>query len=223
LYLYVNAALHRRIAGDTTYLNRAEAEWNWFASSGMINSSNLINDGLTIRSDRTCVNNGGYTWTYNQGVILEGLTELYRATNGSSSLAKAVTLADASTGSSLLNPVSATAPRGELADPASGVTSGDAPTFKGAYMRGLAELNSATGLYNCYLARQSAIAYLNDRNPADQYGYSWAGPWSSTAQTGPDQPTSAQQGSALFLANAGPAFTSPSDPAVTTALNCAGG
>ncbi|HEX6523732.1 MAG TPA: glycoside hydrolase family 76 protein [Streptosporangiaceae bacterium] len=223
LYLYVNAALHNRIAGDTTYLNRAEAEQKWFASSGgMINSSDLINDGLMIQSDGTCVNNGGYTWTYNQGVILEGLTELYKATQSNSYLSEATALADASTGSSQLNPVSATAPEGELADPASDVTSGDAPTFKGAYIRGLTDLNNATGLYGCYLARQSAVAYLNDRNPADQYGYSWAGPWSSTPQSGPDQPTSAQQGSALFLANAGPAITSPSDPAVTTALNCTG-
>ncbi len=220
LYLYVNAALHNRIAGDTTYLDRAEAEQNWFTKSGMINSSNLINDGLTNQPGGACANNGGYTWTYNQGVILAGLTELSRATNDNSYLAQAATLADASTGSSQLNPVSATAPDGELADPASGVTSGDAPTFKGAYIRGLTELNGATGKYGCYLARQSAVAYLNDRNPADQYGYAWAGPWSSTAQDGPDQPTSAQQGSALFLANAGPAFTSPSDPAVQTALTC---
>jgi uncharacterized protein (UPF0297 family) len=223
LYLYVNAALHNLISGDTTYLDRAEAEWNWFDASGMINSSNLINDGLTIESNGTCVNNGQYTWTYNQGVILEGLTELYKATGNSSYLSAATTLANASTTSSVLNPVSSTAPQGELADPASDDTSGDAPTFKGAYIRGLAELNSVTGAYDCYLARQSAVAYLNDRNPADQYGYAWAGPWSSTAQNGPDQPTSAQQGSALFLANAGPAFTSPSDPAVTTALNCTGG
>ena len=222
LYLYVNAALHNRIAGDTTYLNRAQAEWNWFAASGMINSSNLVNDGLTIQSGGTCVNNGGYTWTYNQGVVLEGLTELYKATNNNSYLSEATALADASTGSSVLNPVSATAPRGELADPASGETSGDAPTFKGAYIRGLTEFHNATSRYGCYLARQSAVAYLHDRNTADQYGYSWAGPWSSTAQNGPDQPASAQQGSALFLANAGPAFTSPSDPAVTTALNCTG-
>ena len=219
LYLYVNAALHNLIPGDTTYLNRAEQEWNWFSQSGMINGSNLINDGL---NSSTCANNGGYTWTYNQGVILEGLTELYKATNNSSYLSEATTLANASTTSSVLNPVSSTAPRGELADPASGETSGDVPTFKGTYIRGLADLHNATGSYGCYLARQSAVGYLHDRNPADQYGYSWAGPWASTPQNGPDQPTSGQQGSALALANAGPAFTSPSDPAVTAALNCTG-
>lgn len=227
LDLYVNAALHNRIPGDTTYLNQAVREWNWFSASGMINGSNLINDGLT--TDGTCVNNNGQTWTYNQGVVLEGLAELYKATGDGGYLAKAETLATASTTSGLLNPVSATAPKGELTEPGGSPSDSNTPMFKGAYIRGLDILNkviaglvNASGPYSCYLARQSAVAYLHDRNPADQYGLSWAGPWSSTAQNGPDQPTSGQQGSALFLANAGPAFTSPSDPAVTTALNCTG-
>ena len=41
----------------------------------MINSDGLVNDGL-----HRCVNNGGTTWTYNQGVILGALAELWRAT-----------------------------------------------------------------------------------------------------------------------------------------------
>jgi len=224
LDLYVNAALHNRIPGDTTYLNQAVKEWNWFSATGMINGSNLINDGLT--TDGTCVNNNAQTWTYNQGVVLEGLAELYKATNNTAYLTEAKTLANASTTAATLQ-VS-----GELAEPgdsaASTGTSADHNTvmFKGAYIRGLMMLNNAVasaggttaGPYSCYLAKQSAVAYLNARNPADQYGYLWAGPW-----TTPNQPTSGQQGSALFLANAGPAFTSPSDPAVTAALTCTGG
>ena len=229
LDLYVNAALHNLIPGDTTYLTQAENEWTWFSASGMINSSNLINDGLL---NGTCANNGQTTWTYNQGVILEGLAELYKATGNTAYLTSAETLANASTTAATLNPVSATAPQGELSEPANAKgndpANQNAPMFKGAYIRGLSELNTviaaaddtSAGPYSCYLNRESAVAYLNDRNPADQYGYYWAGPWSSTAQNGPDQPTSGQQGSALFLANAGPAFTSPSDPAVTTALDC---
>ena len=57
-------------------LRWAKAEWSWFKGSGMINGSNLVNDGLTAR----CDNNHGTTWTYNQGVILAGLSQLYRAT-----------------------------------------------------------------------------------------------------------------------------------------------
>jgi predicted alpha-1,6-mannanase (GH76 family) len=234
LDLYVNAALHNRIPGDTTYLNQAVREWNWFSAPGrgLINSSNLIYDGLvTSPTSTTCTNaNHMQTFTYNQGVVLEGLAELYNATGNAGYLTSAETLANASTTSAALNPVSATAPRGELTEPGGNPSDGNSPMFKGAYIRGLGILNNVittttgtAGPYSCYLARQSAVAYLHDRNPADQYGYGWAGPWSSTAQNGPDQPTSGQQGSALFLANAGPAFTSPSDPAVTTALNCTGG
>ena len=220
LYLYLNAALHNRISGDTTYLARAMAEESWFLHSGMINGQNLINDGLTINSGGTCANNGGAVWTYNQGVILSGLTELYKATGDASVLNEAVQLAGASTSSPQLNPVSATAPKGELADPSA--SGGDEPTFKGIYVRGVYALNSvASGApYSCYLSRQAATAYVNDRNAADQYGNLWAGPWSSTPQGGADQPAAAQQGSAVFLQNAGPGFTSPSSPAVTSALNC---
>jgi len=43
----------------------------------MINNQGLINDGITDQ----CKNNGQTTWTYNQGVLLNGLTMLYSATN----------------------------------------------------------------------------------------------------------------------------------------------
>lgn len=50
----------------------------------MINSESLINDGLT--SD--CKNNGGLTWTYNQGVILGGLANLHKITNNATLLTR---------------------------------------------------------------------------------------------------------------------------------------
>ena len=227
LDLYVNAALHNLIPGDTTYLNQALNEWNWLdTTSGLLNSSFLFEDGeVPVSSGSTACTIGTHTqtFTYNQGVILEGLAELYKATGNMSYLNDGEALANASTTAPTLQV------NGELAEPndtaADTATSTDAnaPMFKGAYIRGLMMLNSAlasansttAGPFSCYLAKQSAVAYLNARNPADQYGYLWAGPW-----TTPDQPTSGQQGSALFLANAGPAFTSPSDPAVQSALTC---
>ena len=209
LYLYVNAALYNRTK-NTTYLTRAEAEWNWFSSSGLINASHLVTDGISAPGCGVSTT----VWTYNQGVILEGLTELYLATGNSSVIATAETLANASTSSPLLNPASATAPKGELADP-----SGN-PTFTGAYIRGLTQLNKEVGLYGCYLDRQSAVAYLNDRNDADQYGTHWAGPWHNTPQSTTAQPGGSQQGSAVFLQNAGLTYTSPTSPTISTALNC---
>jgi predicted alpha-1,6-mannanase (GH76 family) len=187
LFLELNAALHNRISGDTTYLQRAEAEWTWFSASGMINSSNLINDGLTS----SCQNNGDTTWSYNQGVPLAGLVELYRATGNQSLLTEAQKLANASTTSTYLNP------GGILQEPCeSGGCGADGPSFKGVYVRDLGVLNNQLSghPYTSYLTHQESAAYADDRTPLDSYGLHWAGPVDST--------DAARQQSALDLQNA---------------------
>jgi glycosyl hydrolase family 76 len=76
-FLSVAAHLANRVADpdqQARYLSWAEQEWQWFSQSGLINSDNLINDGL----NGNCENNHGTTWSYNRGVILAGLVELYR-------------------------------------------------------------------------------------------------------------------------------------------------
>eukprot|EP01047_Picozoa_sp_COSAG01_P025487 COSAG01_NODE_1612_length_9735_cov_74.461810_8_plen_506_part_00 len=57
----------------------AEAAFGWFNRSGMINKNHLVNDGLSSN----CSNNGRTTFTYNQGVILGGLSSLHRLRGGS--------------------------------------------------------------------------------------------------------------------------------------------
>ncbi|NUR02688.1 MAG: glycosyl hydrolase [Streptomyces sp.] len=166
LFLYLNAALHNRISGDTTYLGRAKAEWSWFSGSGMINADHMINDGLTTG----CANNGQTTWTYNQGVVLAGLTELSTATGDSGLLTTARTLADAST----TNLVSG----GVLREPGEGdACTGDGPSFKGAYVRGLGKLNAKLSdhPYATTLTNWANTAYTHDRDALDQYGPHWAG------------------------------------------------
>jgi predicted alpha-1,6-mannanase (GH76 family) len=166
LFLQLTAALHNRIPGDTVYLGRAQSEWSWFQRSGMINADHMINDGL----NGSCANNGQPTWTYNQGVVLGGLTELYKATGDSSLLTTARTLADASTVTLQTG--------GVLREPGEGdACTGDGPSFKGAYVRGLGRLNSQLSdhPYGATLGAWANSAYAHDRNVLDQYGPHWAG------------------------------------------------
>ena len=75
LFLTLAAQLHLRTPGDTGYLTWAQRTWEWFSASGLIGTTGLVNDGLSS----ACQNNGGPTWTYNQGVILGGLGALSRS------------------------------------------------------------------------------------------------------------------------------------------------
>lgn len=187
LYIQVNAALHNRIPGEAGYLQRARAGWAWYAASGMINSANLVNDGLT----GACANNGQPAWTYNQGVILDALVELNRATGDPALLTRARQLANASTADAGLNP------GGVLREPCEPANcAADGPSFKGAYVRGLGALNAVLGdhPYTGYLHRLADSAHATSRTALDQYGLRWAGPF--------DQADAARQQSALDLMNA---------------------
>ncbi|MFF1920578.1 glycoside hydrolase family 76 protein [Streptomyces sp. NPDC058221] len=166
LFLQLNSALHNRIPGDTSYLDRAKSEWNWFQGSGMINGDHMINDGLTD----ACANNGQPTWTYNQGVVLGALTEFHKATGDDGLLATARELADAST--------TRLETDGVLREPGEGDScTGDGPSFKGAYVRGLGALNRQLSdhPYAPALTRWADSAYDHDRNDLDQYGPHWSG------------------------------------------------
>jgi predicted alpha-1,6-mannanase (GH76 family) len=184
LYVQVNAALHNRLPGDTTYAQRARDGWRWFENSGMINGSNLVNDGLVTS---TCRNNGQTTWSYNQGVPPAALTELHRATGDQAYLTRARALADASTTSAALNP------GGIVFDDGGG---GDVPSFKGAFVRGLGQLNRALPdhPYTAYLKRQADTAHARDRSSSDSYDQPWAGPFQRS--------DAARQHSAVDLMNA---------------------
>ena len=185
LYLELNAELHNRITGDTTYLSRAKAEWSWFSHTGLISASGLINDGLTT----ACKNNNGTIWTYNQGVVLGGLSDLYLATGDKTLLTSAKRTADAA--------VANLSSSGILTEPCEATScDGDQASFKGIFMSGLRKLanTSGTTAHNSFIARQSGSIQATDTNTDGQSGLRWTGPF--------DHPDRGRQSSALAALNA---------------------
>ncbi|KAJ9165492.1 Glycosyl hydrolase [Coniochaeta hoffmannii] len=188
LYFTLAAALHNRIPGDEDYLARALDAWGWFEASGMINSAHLVNDGLT---EDTCVNNGATTWTYNQGVVLGGLVELYRATDDEDHLGTAKQIADAVLASSAL------VVDGVLMEPCDGGEAGcdfNQQAFKGIFMRYLGVLDEALCVerpYRDFIRANAETAWAMGRNETDYFDVRWNGPF--------DNATVATQASAASL------------------------
>jgi len=149
------------------YLDWAQREWKWFAASGMINADNQVNDGL----DAACHNNHRNTWSYNQGVILGGLTMLAKLSGDTKPLEAAQAIA-------LSAIARLTDLDGILHDSCEPARCGnDAPQFKGIFSRNLAILNSAAPVpgFRAFLRRNAESIWKN-RDPEDRLGLVWSGP-----------------------------------------------
>lgn len=149
------------------YLEWAQREWKWFAASGMINADNLINDGL----DGACHNNRRTTWTYNQGVLLGGLTTLSKVSGDPKLLEVAESIA-------LSAIARLTDFDGVLHDSCEPARCGnDAPQFKGIFVRNLAVLDSAVPLpgFRTFLRRNAESIWRN-RDSDNRFGVVWSGP-----------------------------------------------
>jgi predicted alpha-1,6-mannanase (GH76 family) len=171
VFLELTAWLHNTIRGDTKYLRWAKAEWSWFKGSGMINKSDLINDGLTSR----CVSNHATTWTYNQGVILAGLAELYRATENPGLLRTGERIAQAT--------ISHLTIGGVLHEPCKGTgcgnsTGGNRESYKGIFVQDLKVLAvvARTPQFSSFFRKQARSIEVHDTNRHYQLGLLWAGP-----------------------------------------------
>lgn len=172
LFFTLAVRLHQRTNAGR-YLDWAGSVLNWFNKSGMQNPSGLINDGL----ESDCSNNGKPTYTYNQGVILGGLADMYLVTNDYDTYIEraAWPLFQAVA-------VSPLARHGVLTEPAD--PDDETPQFKGAFMRYLSYLCSIDPdpdgthrpAYVTFIARNANSIWFNNRYDT-VFGYSWSGPY----------------------------------------------
>lgn len=170
LFLSVAAHLANRATSAKErkqYLSWAEREWQWFLHSGMINSENLINDGLEMSS---CKNNGKTTWTYNQGVIVGGLAELDRAKHHSKLLSEANAIAGAAI-------VKLVDKQGILHDTCEPDCGGDGVQFKGIFVRNLRSLQeiAPNPRYEQFLYQNADGIWNHSRNEDNKFGTVWSG------------------------------------------------
>jgi len=148
LYTTIAAKLYLRSTSTADldlYRSCVKKAVTWFSNAKLLNSANLINDGLT-----GCTNNNGPTWTYNQGVIIGALCDINDMNDPSISW-NGTNLLDIAMG--IANAVIATSPpsvltkNGILIEPGDPSTknssSQDAPQFKGIFIRNLARLVTA--------------------------------------------------------------------------------
>jgi predicted alpha-1,6-mannanase (GH76 family) len=176
LFLIVATRLHRQSPGrDRAYLDWALREWEWFDAAGLVGPEGLVNDGLT--ADGT--NNGKPTYTYNQGVILGGLGDLYALTGDAAYLRRGESIADA-TLRRLTGPRDART-AGVLTEPRESDIAGradDASQFKGIFVRYLCEFYAHVPrpAYRDFILH-NARSVWNSRNAQNQFGLCWAGPF----------------------------------------------
>jgi predicted alpha-1,6-mannanase (GH76 family) len=170
LFLSVAAHLANRAdsQGREHYLEWAQKEWEWFLHSSMINANHLVNDGLTAG----CLNNGQATWSYNQGVILGGLAELYKANHDSALLAQAHAIASAAI-KGLRDA------HGVLHDSCEPNCGGDGTQFKGIFVRNLSALDAGAPQlqYEKFIFANADSLWSGAHPPSYLLGEVWAAPF----------------------------------------------
>lgn len=227
LYLALAARLYL-VTRHSAYLTKAEQERRWFGSSGLIDvvagfsgqigvvagfsgqidpipGGELVYDQVS----NTCAVDGAQFWTYNQGVIVGGLDDMYRATGNRSYLSQAEAIANCvispacGGNAKIANPPLDVG--GILTEPCQSADCGDAGNgppmlqFKGIFMRSLYCLNRTVGdtAYQAFIADNVKSIFAHDQNGKHQFGFSWAGPWDAN-----NGATEATEGSALDGLNA---------------------
>ncbi|KAH8096252.1 glycosyl hydrolase [Aureococcus anophagefferens] len=182
------------VVAGRTYLDWGRATWAWFERSGLVNGADLVNDGLVSSgADPSCANNGQQVWSYNQGVVLGGLADLYKETRNSTLLDAGLAIATAATEALAWNGTSILA---ESCDgPDLNGCDLDQEQFKGIFARyvmyfALTLEGSTMGAYaagardlRAWAATNAAAIWGDDRDASD-LSELWAGPFAAAGRRG---------------------------------------
>jgi predicted alpha-1,6-mannanase (GH76 family) len=177
LFLTASVKLANRIPTNSEYFTMAVEAYDWFIASGLINSKNIITDGLNI-GVKPCKSGDIQGWTYNQGVILSGLAELTWSTGDPKYNNLANTLATASMAHYANNSQMI------LHEPCEPDCSTDLSQFKGIYGRNIQFLvNRANVLpanlksqFVTFLQNNANEIWAKDKGVDNQLGLVWSGP-----------------------------------------------
>jgi len=189
LFFALAAALYQH-TNNQEYLNWAQKEWAWLESSTMLNAQGLFNDGI---NNGNCQNNGQTTWTYNQGVVLGGLADLWRATKNDTLLKVALRVANATFTHLVYSD-------GILREPCepNKDCDGDQTQFKGIFMRHLGYLYQVTNDASVgnFISKNANSIWQRGRSTdgRNNLGLYWEGPY--------DQADASRQSSAIDAINA---------------------
>ena len=199
LFLTAAMRLHEATGGSAppvaglTYLQWAEKEWAWLNATSLYDvSTGVYIDGLSQTNCSLAATTGGF-WTYNSGVLLDGLALLGAATGAPQLPAFAAQVARAAA-SYFSDPSDPAAVMREFGcgRPSGACGGKDGQLFKGMFARHLgyfAALVEATqpadaAWARAWLANQSQAIVANARTPSAgrlAIGYVWQGPYTVDA------------------------------------------
>lgn len=157
---------------DPKYLDWFQKNVDWYMRSGMINTEiNQVEDG----TNDACEPNRNAHYTYNQGVAIAVLTEMYLQTDDKSYLELAEKIAQATITQQLVTD------KGILREMKPEIDdSNDGVQFKGIFIRHLAFLYDVTQnpIYKEFILKNAESIQANNYDPASKsFGCYWQGPF----------------------------------------------
>jgi predicted alpha-1,6-mannanase (GH76 family) len=172
LYIQLMTMLHNRISSDVRYMGLALKGWSWFLTSGMINSQNLLNNGLNDK----CKNDGLPTWSHTQGIFLAAALELFNAEGNRAYLEKARDIA-----LTTIKALGTTGVLREANDKACGPCISNERAFKGLFVRNLRDLHLVLRdpTIASFLEGNINTLWNSSRSSSDLLGFHWQGPFDS--------------------------------------------